>query len=173
MDRAGWTQFTLSRKAHQKKICLGDKMHRMARPSRIGERLPGVVSATPQYAARLLMGACPRIGYGPYDQSAATAFSATSQTVVYSPLNGFQQGSIEHVPRTIRNGRTPSMESHLIRVALRFCRDVCPRLGRQTCSMKLHFAPSIRRKWSRPVRDNPRQHQTTSPRLASWFRQVF
>ncbi|KRE30277.1 hypothetical protein ASG81_25390 [Paenibacillus sp. Soil522] len=33
--------------------------------------------------------------------------------------------------------------------------------------MKLHFTPSFRRKWSRPIRDNPRQHQTTSTRHAA------
>ena len=83
-------------------------MYRMARPSRIGERLPGVVSATPHFYGSLTYeGHAPGLVTVPIDQSATTAFSATSQTVVYSPLNGFQQGSIESVPRTFRNGHGP------------------------------------------------------------------
>lgn len=141
----------------------------MDRPSRIGERLPGVVSATPHLiAARLLMELF-RSGLVtvPMDQPAATAFSATSQIVVCSPLNGFQQGSIEPYTTYYSERSQPTMESHRLRAALRFCRFICPRSGRQTSRMKLHCAPGYRRKWSRPIRDNPRQHQPTSHRHAT------
>lgn len=60
-----------------------------------------------------LLGTCPGLVTVPMDQPATTAFSATSQIVVYSPLNGFQQGSNEHVPRTFRNGRGPRW-SHIV-----------------------------------------------------------
>lgn len=43
-----------------------------------------------------------------------------SQTVVSSPLNGFQQGSIDVLLRTFRNGRIHLMESHQLRYSLRF-----------------------------------------------------
>jgi hypothetical protein len=82
----------------------------MILPSRIGERLPGFVSDT--RFTRLLIRF---LGLVTVPMTRLLPqHTIASLTVVSSPLNSFQQGSIDASLRTFRNGRGLMVESHQI-----------------------------------------------------------